>query len=338
MSNQKIPIWLDCDPGVDDAFAILLLLFHPKFNLLGISTVHGNAPLETTTHNALGLLELLKINHIPVYPGESKPLAKEPFFAAYAHGESGMDGADLPETPKLKASTDKTYLEAMRDAILAHPGEICVVASGTFTNMALLIEKFPDVKEKIKYVPIMGCGFGVGNVTKYAEFNVFVDPKAANIILGDEILMNKIIVNGLNITNTAVADSKVRQKLFVDKPSKNVVRMTYENILNFYYNQLYAGQGYDGAPLHDPLAVFTLLPVLEGEQGYGFEWFRKRARAVEGGEKDGQTFFVDGSNFEDEKNESSGSIIAKTIDMELFYDNVGIALDNAENHVETATD
>lgn len=333
MTTDQIPIWLDCDPGTDDAFAILLLLFHPKFKVVGISTVHGNAPLETTTRNTLGLLEVMNVPEVPVYKGEAKPLMKEPFFAFYAHGDDGMWGANLPKHPKLQVKSDKSYADAMRDAILEYPNEICLLVTGAYTNASNLFEKYPEVKSKVKYIPVMGCGFGIGNVTEFAEFNLLVDPRAANNLFHDEILMNKIIVNGLNITNTAVADSKAREKLF-GKPAKNVIRPLYEHILLYYYNELYADQGMDGAPLHDPLAVFNILPVLEGAEQYGFESFRKRVTVVEGGEKDGQSLFVDGSSFEEGKDEETGSIIAKTVNMDMFYDYVALALDNAEEHVE----
>lgn len=201
MTAGSIPLWLDCDPGTDDAFAILLAVFHPRFKLLGISTVHGNAPLKSTTHNTLALLEVLKVKNIPVYKGESKPLVKDPYFAFYAHGKSGMGGANLPENISSKPANDKTYMEAIRDAILEYPDEICIAATGTFTNMSKLFEKYPELRGKVKYLTIMGAGFGIGNVTPYAEFNCYVDPEAANNLFHDEVLRNKIIVNGLNITH-----------------------------------------------------------------------------------------------------------------------------------------
>ncbi|EGV61070.1 Uridine nucleosidase 1 [Yamadazyma tenuis] len=333
MTRAPIPIWLDCDPGTDDAFAILLLAFHPQFNLIGISTVHGNAPLNATTHNTVGLLDVLKLNHIPVYAGEVRPLVKEPFFGLYAHGKTGLGGAELPENPSVVVKNDKSYMEAIKEAVETHANEICVIATGTFTNMSNLFAKYPDLKHKIKYLPIMGAGFGVGNVTPYAEFNVYVDPKAANNLFHDEDLMDKLIVNGLNITHTAIADETIRQKLF-GKPHKNLVRPMFESIMMFYFKQLYSENGWAGPPLHDPLAVFTLLPVLYGAQAYKFEWFRRRVTAVEGGENDGETVFVDGSKFEDDGSEEHGSIIAKSVDIDMFYEYVGVALDNAEEHVQ----
>lgn len=333
MTIKPIPVWLDCDPGTDDAFAILLLLFHPLFKLLGISTVHGNADLKSTTHNTLGLLEVMKVYNIPVYKGEQNPLEKAPFHAAYAHGESGLGGANLLVETRLKISTDKPYYEAIKDAVSQHQDEICIIATGAFTNLSVFFNKYPEIKSSIKYLPIMGAAFGFGNVTPYAEFNCFVDPKAANNLFKDPELQDKIIVSGLNITHTSVATEEYGNLLF-DKLDKGVVTTMYENIMKFSFEHLYKKQGWAGPPIHDPLAVFCLLPVYNDDaKTFKFESLRKRVIVAEGGETDGQTSFVDGTKIEDNINEDHGSIIAKSIDIPLFYQYLNEALKNAELHV-----
>lgn len=332
MTISTVPIWLDCDPGTDDAFAILLALFHPQFKLLGISTVYGNAPIESTTRNTLGLLQILGINDVPVYMGENTPLVRIPRYALDIHGDSGLGGATLPEELTLKPQLTK-YYDAMKDAILAHPHEICLVGVGTYTNIAILFKKYPELKPLVKYISVMGGAFEMGNNTKYAEFNVISDPHAANQLFHDEELMNKIIVNGLNITHTAMANESVRKRIYNPEGDNNSeLRKTFYDILNFYYKNYKSRKDFIGPPLHDPLAVFNVLPMLDDGHDYNFEYIRRRITANEdpNDEREGETVFVNGSRISDPGNEPNGTIIGKKVDIDLFYEYVLEALDLAD--------
>lgn len=328
MTIDQIPVWLDCDPGTDDAFAILLSLLHPKFNLLGISTVYGNTDIDNTTHNALALCDLLN-KSVPVYRGVNHPLAKPPRYAAYCHGVSGMGDVKLPQHPRFKEATDKPYHEAIKDAILAHENEICLVVVGAYTNIHTVFSKYPELKSKIKLMSMMGGAFDFGNITPHAEFNVFADPKAANELITDPELMNKIIINGLNFTHSAVATKKIRDALFSKGTS---IRKTFEDILN-YYNRHHSEKYKDseGPPIHDPLAVFTVLPFSSDPKDYGVEFVKRRVKVIESGEMEGATVFVNGSKLTDPGNEKEGCMVPYKINNELFYSYIGEALDIADS-------
>ncbi|CAI4931848.1 BEM_collapsed_G0012930.mRNA.1.CDS.1 [Saccharomyces cerevisiae] len=218
MTVSKIPIWLDCDPGHDDAIAILLGCFHPAFNLLGISTCFGNAPPENTDYNARSLLTAMgKAQAIPVYKGAQRPWKREPHYAPDIHGISGLDGTSLLPKPTFEARTDKTYIEAIEEAILANNGEISFVSTGALTTLATVFRCKPYLKKSVKYISIMGGGLhGLGNCNPNlsAEFNVWIDPDAANYIFRDPDVKDKCIVVPLNLTHKAIATYKVNEMIY----------------------------------------------------------------------------------------------------------------------------
>lgn len=171
---SKIPLWLDCDPGHDDAIAILLASYLPWYDLIGISTVHGNASLEKTTTNAIAILTAFGRMDIKVYPGAEKPLFRPVSVAADIHGKSGLDGTALLPSPGFKPQSDHSAIEAMAKAIKEHSASIAIVATGTLTNIALLAEKHPELLSDIRHLSIMGGGIQLGNWTGHAEFNIWV--------------------------------------------------------------------------------------------------------------------------------------------------------------------
>ena len=169
---MSTPIVIDCDPGHDDAIAILLALASPEVELRGITTVAGNQTLEKTTRNALKVLELAGRTDIPVAAGADRPLVRELRTAAHVHGETGLEGPDLPEPTTEPVDAHAADLLAE----LLEPG-VVLVPTGPLTNVALLLERHPDVRpERIVW---MGGAIAEGNVTPAAEFNAFVDPEAA---------------------------------------------------------------------------------------------------------------------------------------------------------------
>ncbi|KAE8144323.1 Inosine/uridine-preferring nucleoside hydrolase domain-containing protein [Aspergillus avenaceus] len=287
-STTPIPLWLDCDPGHDDAFAILLAAHHPSLRLLGITTVHGNASLENTTNNATRILEAIGRPEVPVYPGRGKPFCRPAIYAPNIHGESGIDGTDLLPKATVPPVTDKNPILAMRDAILAEPkGEPWVIATGALTNVALLLATFPEVVAHIKGLSIMGGGVGegftdapmsrlagqetrIGNVTPLAEFNIYCDPEASQSIFINPVLAAKTTLITLDLTHQAFASLAVQSRVLHGSDDTSVLPTTLRQMLHdlllFFASTYEAVFGLkNGPPLHDPLAVAVILSTLNPE-------------------------------------------------------------------------
>lgn len=334
MTVPQIPVWLDCDPGNDDAFAILLAAFHPQFKLVGISTVHGNAPLSMTTHNALGLLEVLGLeqNEVKVYAGAEVPLVKKPHYALDVHGKSGIGGAQLPENPRIAVSDNKDYLTAMKDAIEAYNGQLCIVATGTLTNLAHLFQKWPQLKQSVKLISIMGGAFDLGNATKYAEFNFYADPHAAQFIVEDPQLSYKTVLAPLNYTHKSIANLVTRSKLYNPENSElnSNLRLTFHKILMFYYSSYIKNPAFiDGPPVHDPLALFLVIKMLalvNGERPSKFEYHRVDIKVVVDGEHEGESVACGNSEL--------GVVVGDSTDFGEFWSYVETALRNADHHIQ----
>ncbi|MGD9999970.1 MAG: nucleoside hydrolase, partial [Ilumatobacteraceae bacterium] len=188
--DRRPSIVLDCDPGHDDAIAIIVAARHT--DLLGITTVAGNAPLERTTRNALIVRELLGID-VPVHSGAARPLVAEPKHAEYVHGASGMDGAELPEPTRPVDGTDA--VEFIVETCRANEGT-WLVPVGPLTNIALALRVAPDLARRIAGISLMGGGT-VGNRTPVAEFNIWADPEAAAAVFG---YGGPLVMSGLDLT------------------------------------------------------------------------------------------------------------------------------------------
>ncbi|KAG7661446.1 URH1 [[Candida] subhashii] len=337
--TEKIPIWLDCDPGNDDAFAILLTIFNPRFNLLGISTVHGNAPLSMTTRNTLGILDILKVSNIKVYEGSTVPLHKPPHYALHVHGTNGIGGVIIPEETKNSISQDMDYLEAMRLNILKYEGKICLICTGTLTNIAKLIEKYPELKSKLRYISIMGGAFEFGNITPYAEFNFHTDPDAASYVLDQ--LGSKVILTPLNLTHKAVATEEIRNRIYNESThdmKNSEIRKSFFAILMFYANIYYTLFGMkSGPPVHDPLAVFSLLPFIDEDFGsYGYKYIRRKIKIVTEGIRQGESVIIN-KELDEDVEEENGIYIGQEVDTQLFWNTVISALNSAEYHIKKIT-
>jgi len=173
-------IIMDCDPGIDDALAIVFAWGHPVLELLGITTVAGNVSLDKTTANALRVCEFIGAAGVPVVAGSPRPLLRLPMTAHGAHGESGLEGARLP--PPASAPRAGHAVDFLIDTIGAAPGEITLVATGPLTNVALAVRRQPALVTQVRDFVIMGGSAGRGNVTPAAEFNIAADPEAAAIV------------------------------------------------------------------------------------------------------------------------------------------------------------
>ena len=241
------PIILDCDPGHDDALAIMLAAAHPAVRLLAISTVAGNQTLDKTTRNARRICDVAGIDGVPIVTGRAEPLRGKGIIAADVHGESGLDGPSFgpPVTPV--ASTDG--IGYLRDLLRERAEPVTVVATGPLTNVAALLLAAPDVAAKIDRVVFMGGSTGQGNVTPYAEFNVRADPEAADIVLHSGI---PVAMCGLNVTHQALADEAVRDRIAaIGGPLAHVC----VELLGFFGDTYREIWGFPAPPLHDPVAV-----------------------------------------------------------------------------------
>ncbi len=236
------PILLDCDPGHDDAIALLLALASPEVELLGVAAVAGNQALEKTTANALRVLEFVGRDEIPVARGADRPLVREPYFAGYVHGETGLDGPDLPSA--RGKPVDRHAVDFLADAIRERHGAVTLVPTGPLTNVALMLAMHPDARPE--RIVLMGGAIAEGNVTPAAEFNIWWDPEAAARVFASGIDITMI---GLDITHKALFGERHEQQL------KGNAGELVRALLSFYGRFHKEQYGWDGSPIHDALAV-----------------------------------------------------------------------------------
>ncbi|PVH99755.1 Inosine/uridine-preferring nucleoside hydrolase [Periconia macrospinosa] len=283
----KVPLWLDCDPGHDDAYALLLAAHDPRVELLGVSTVHGNASLDQTTYNGRGILEALGKRNVKIYSGAAKPIQRDAVHAVDIHGESGLDGVTLLPEPVAPAAEDVDYLEAMYKALIATPPNTAwLVSTGTLTNIGLLFMRYGDLAAHLKGLSIMGGAIGggftnapmgkvkgegerFGNWTSYAEFNIYCDPEASHFIFSHPVLQSKTTLIPLDLSHQVLGTKPVRHTLLygsssltqtspttTEKPTPTPLRALFTQIITFFastYAEVFSITA--GPPLHDPLAV-----------------------------------------------------------------------------------
>ena len=246
--RMPTPIILDCDPGHDDAIALLLALGSPELELLGVTTTYGNQTLEKTTANALRVLELAGRGDVPVASGASAPLERELVVAAHVHGESGLDGPALP--PPSLAPVSDDAVEWMAGAVADAPGPVTLVPTGPLTNIARYLHEHGT--DGIERIVLMGGAIAEGNMTPAAEFNVWADPEAAQTVLDAPLDVTMI---GLDVTHKAVTGPDVQRRLR-DAGSIGVFVAELVDFFTVYHRETY---GWDGAPIHDAVAVAHVL-------------------------------------------------------------------------------
>lgn len=270
------PIWLDCDTGHDDAFALLLSACHPNLNLLGVSTIYGNAPLHHTTRNTLAILKAIGREDIPVYQGVSQPFCRPVASAADIHGESGLDGTTCLPIPTATPKTDMIAVEATYKALISQPPNTAwLVATGSLTNTALLFSIYPSLATHIAGLSIMGGAIGsgfssarqsstdhFGNWTPWAEFNIWLDPESASAVFSNPTLSSKTTLMPLDLTHQFLATEPIQAMMLHGKDGKSssMVRKLFHEILTFFaktYSDVFGLV--EGPPTHDPLAVATAI-------------------------------------------------------------------------------
>ncbi len=257
---MSIPILIDCDPGHDDAIAILLALASPEVELRGVTTVAGNQTLDKTTRNALVTLEVAGRTDIPVAAGADAPLRRELRTAAHVHGDSGLDGPELPEPSARPVDADAAdFLAAVIE-----PG-VVLVPTGPLTNVALMLERHPDVRGRLERIVWMGGAIAEGNITPAAEFNAFVDPEAAAAVFASGIPVTLI---GLDVTHKALFTRAHAERL---RGAGRTGRFVAE-LSDFF--QLFHERSYTfaGSPIHDAMAVGHVIdPTLVGTRPANIE-------------------------------------------------------------------
>ena len=191
------PVLIDCDPGHDDAMALLLALASPELELLGVTTVHGNQTLDKTTANALRVLEFAGRGDVPVAAGADRPLVRDAQVAEHVHGETGLDGPDLP--PPAGAPVAEHAVDFLAARIRAAGRPVTLIPTGPLTNVALALARYPDLD--IERIVLMGGAIAEGNITPAAEFNIWVDPEAAARVFASGIDVTMV---GLDVTHRAL--------------------------------------------------------------------------------------------------------------------------------------
>jgi pyrimidine-specific ribonucleoside hydrolase len=245
---MKRKVILDCDPGHDDSFAIMLAARH--LEVLGITGIGGNCTIEKVTRNALKILELIGRPDIPVYRGHSRPLVAELVTAPQFHGQSGLDGPKLPEP--VTPVQDKHGVDFIVDTLRAEEG-LTLIATGPLTNIAAALNKAPDIAGRIREICLMGGSVSFGNWTPAAEFNIFVDPEAAYRVFNAGV---PVKMCGLNLTRQCLI-GPVEAERIRRIPTRTA--RTAAELLDFY---MAAGReliGSDGADLHDACAVAWII-------------------------------------------------------------------------------
>ena len=247
---EKRNIIIDCDPGHDDVMAILLALANQdKLNILGVTTVAGNQTLEKVTYNLRRLYTYLGMS-TPAASGAARPITRKLVLGDAVHGESGLDGFEFPvPTFELDSTNAVTFLY---EKIMKAEGKVTLVPVGPLTNIGLLFATFPEVKEKIDEISIMGGSIYAGNHTPHAEFNIYVDPEAAKIVFDSGI---PVVMSGLEVTHeAAINDDEINELRGMD----GKVSKMCGDLLHFY-TRYHHNEGYTSYPLHDVCSVMYLL-------------------------------------------------------------------------------
>lgn len=276
-------IIIDTDPGIDDAFAILYALACRQFDLVGLTTVFGNADVETTTRNALWLLEQLGRSDIPVAGGASVPLnGKNHISPVEIHGKDGF-GPFPARRPEAQALTENAADFIARTAAET-PGEVTIIALGPLTNIAEALTRHPGFATDVAEILVMGGAFETaGNKTPFAEANIANDAKAAQIVASSEARTSFV---GLDITNRILLSAKDIQTV---SRANSPEMADFLQKIGSYYIDFYASKGMtDGAGLHDPATVIA------AHSGALFEWHQGRVDVAIGDDKNGSTHLTSG--------------------------------------------
>ena len=246
---EKRKIIIDCDPGHDDAIALMMAYNNPKLDLLGITIVAGNQTLEKTRQNGLNVCQALNIK-VPVYAGMSLPMVREQVVAANVHGETGLDGPVF-EPLKIKAE-EKHAITYIIETLMTADNDITLVPIGPLSNIAMAMRIEPRIIPKIKEIVLMGGAYAIGNFTPSAEFNFFADPEAAHVVFTSGV---PIVMMGLDLTNQTVCTEEVIKRM---EAIGNKASALFCDIMRFVLKTQNEEFGLSGGPLHDATCIAYL--------------------------------------------------------------------------------
>ncbi|MBD2328533.1 nucleoside hydrolase [Alkalinema sp. FACHB-956] len=246
------PLIIDCDPGVDDAIALLLAFASPELQILGITTVAGNVPLQHTQTNARKICELAGMRQIPIFAGCPRAMLRSTLETAeYVHGATGLGQITLPE-PQIPLQ-EQHGVDFLIATLLAAPEPITIATLGPLTNLAIALIKEPRIIPQIREVVMMGGAITHGNVTPSAEFNIYTDPHAAAVVLTAGLNLTLI---SLDVTHQAIATPERVSKI---RELGDPIGSTVATLLTQYSSHDMGQYGFAGAPLHDPCVIAYLL-------------------------------------------------------------------------------
>ncbi|GAA0784273.1 pyrimidine-specific ribonucleoside hydrolase RihA [Hathewaya limosa] len=245
---KKIPVIMDCDPGHDDAIALMLALGNEKIDVKAVTTSAGNQTPEKTLNNALRVLSFLGRDDIEVAQGALKPLMRDLIIAPEVHGDSGLDGPYIPE-PSFKAS-ERRAVDVIADVLRNSEEKVTLIPTGPLTNIATFLLTYPELRDKIERISLMGGAADGGNWTPAAEFNILVDPEAADVVFKSGV---PIVMCGLDVTHKAqVYDEDIEKFRGLSNATGKLVAELLDFFAIFHKDERF---GFKGAPLHDPCAV-----------------------------------------------------------------------------------
>lgn len=249
---KKIPVIIDCDPGLDDALMLMLAFGSGRFDVKAITTSAGNQTQDKTLFNALRLISLMEVK-VPVYRGCEKPLLRELLVSDHVHGESGLDGAVFPDP--VSEAESILAVEGIANILRESEDKITIVPTGPLTNIAAFLLAFPNLKNKIERISLMGGGIFRGNMTPLAEFNIYADPEAAAIVFDSGV---PITMCGLDVTHKAVVFQKdIETFRAIGNKTGLAAAGLLEFFSIFYRENRIELEG--GAALHDPCAIAWLM-------------------------------------------------------------------------------
>ncbi len=250
MMQRKI--LLDCDPGHDDAVAMMLAWGNPSIELLGVTTVGGNQTLDKVTRNALSVATVVGMHDVPIAAGCRLPLVRPVEIAPDVHGDSGLDGVELPE-PAVQLDP-RHGVDLIIETIMSNePGTVTLVPTGPLTNIAMAARKEPRIVERVQEVVLMGGGYHVGNWSPVAEFNIKVDPEAAHIVFNAKW---PIVMVGLDLTHQALATDEVAERIAAVPGSVSQFTL---GLFTFFRKAYQDAQGFEFPPVHDPCTLAYLI-------------------------------------------------------------------------------
>jgi len=303
-------IILDCDPGHDDAIAMILAQGDPSIDLVAITTVAGNQTLEKVTRNARAIASVAGIS-APIAGGCTKPLVRAQVIADYIHGESGLEGPVMPEiTVPL---SDKHGVDLIIETIMTHePGEITLVPTGPLTNIAMAARREPKIVDRVREVVLMGGGYHIGNWSAVAEFNIVADPEAAHIVFSESW---PVVMVGLDLTHQALATDAILAR--IGALDTKVAKLVVE-LLQFFGTTYSKEEGFSAPPVHDPCTVAYLIDD---------SIVKTKTVPVKVELGGTHTYGMTVADFRQRPHETCNTKVATELDFEKFWDVVIAAID-----------